>query len=199
MDIEANTHHLVLGQLNDFITGDILADTLDERYRQTIAKKLVMDKRYTIQDIVSNFRLAVTAGKNTATLKVDFLINLNGKTAVLIKYAPGSIVTRRLSTLALSRIVVPYQIPVVVVTNGEEAEILDGSTGTVIGEGLDQIPFRDKLAEKIASLPLTLIDENKVEKASRIAYACEIDGACPCDTDICVIEGSQTGHQTPVI
>ena len=31
-------HHLILGKLADFLTGDILDDTLDERYRQAIAE-----------------------------------------------------------------------------------------------------------------------------------------------------------------
>ena len=34
-------HHLILGKLTDFISGEILDDTLDERHRQKIARLLV--------------------------------------------------------------------------------------------------------------------------------------------------------------
>ena len=188
LNMGANPHHLILGQLNDFLTGQILDDTLDERYRQKIAKKLVMDKGFRQPDIISNYRLEVGAGGKTATIRVDFLVQMATKSVILVKYAPGSLVTRRLSTLALSRIIEPYQIPIVVFTNGEDAEIMDGHTGCVIAEGLDQIPEKKDLEHKISSLPFNTITASVFDKASRIAFACEIDGACPCDTDVCVVD-----------
>ena len=184
---ETNAHHLVLGQLNDFLTGAVIADTLDERYRQKLAKKLVMDKGYDAADILSNQILEIRAGEKAGTVKVDFLVQMAGKLVILIKYAPGSLVTRRLSTLALSRLVRPYQIPLVVVTNGEDAELLDGHTGCLTAEGLAQLPAKSELETMMADIPFKSIPNGLYEKASRIAYACEIDGACPCDTDVCVM------------
>ena len=100
----------------------------------------------------------------------------------MIKYAPGSLVTRRLSTLALSRIIKSYQIPIVVVTNGEDAEILEGDSGNVTSTGLDNLPVKN--IEKFSFKP---IKKTMFDQASRIVYACEIDGACPCDSDVCII------------
>ena len=34
-------HHLILGETVDYITGNIVADTHDERYRQKIAHLLI--------------------------------------------------------------------------------------------------------------------------------------------------------------
>ena len=34
-------HHLILGELDDLISGETIKDTLDERYRQNIAELLV--------------------------------------------------------------------------------------------------------------------------------------------------------------
>ena len=39
--MEKNPHHLVLGELSDFLTGEKRIDTLDERYLQKISKHLV--------------------------------------------------------------------------------------------------------------------------------------------------------------
>ena len=36
-----NGHHLILGELTDYITGETLKDTHDERYRQQIARRLI--------------------------------------------------------------------------------------------------------------------------------------------------------------
>jgi hypothetical protein len=68
----------------------------------------------------------VQADDRKAIVKIDFVINLSSRVGMIIKFGPGSIVTRRRPVLAASRILVPYQIPVAVVTNGEDAEILEG-------------------------------------------------------------------------
>jgi hypothetical protein len=107
---------------------------------------------------------------------------------MLIKYAPGSLVTRRLSNLALSRIICAYQVPVVVTTNGEDAEIINGSTGKLTGQGLDEIPSKIQLEKIDHSVSFPIISAGIHEKASRIAFACEVDGACPCDTDVCMVQ-----------
>ena len=121
-----NGHHLILGQLSDFITGRTLNDTHDERYRQKIARLLVERKGYLKNDIETRKDLLVEAGDKRAIVKIDFLINLSGRTCMIIKYGPGSLITRRRPALAAARLLAPYQIPVAVVTNGEDAEVLEG-------------------------------------------------------------------------
>ncbi|NOX34041.1 MAG: type I restriction enzyme HsdR N-terminal domain-containing protein [Deltaproteobacteria bacterium] len=188
MGDQSNPHHLVLGKLNDFLTGIVIPDTLDERYRQKIAKKLVSGCGFKKNDIKNNINLKVAAGNRKAAIKVDFLVKYREKIIIIIKFAPGSLVTRRLSTLALSRIIKPYQIPIVIITNGEDAEIMDGSSGKVIATGLENLPGKEHIKENMDSFLFNTIEKLKFDQASRIAYACEIDGACPCDSDVCIIE-----------
>jgi len=188
MENQSNPHHLVLGKLNDFLTGAVIADTLDERYRQKIAEKLVSDGGFGKKDIESNIILAVFAGQKKAAIKIDFLVKYQEKIIALIKFAPGSLVTRRLSTLALSRIIKPYQIPMVIITNGEDAEILDGNSGKVMATGFENLPDKEIIKKSMASFLFNPIQKHTFDQASRIAYACEIDGACPCDSDVCIIE-----------
>ncbi len=107
---------------------------------------------------------------------------------MMIRYAPGSLVTRRLPNLALSRIVHSYQIPVVVTCNGEDAEVVDGVTGQVTGQGFDAIPDRQTLVFLAGRSSFPDISEALRDKAARIAYACEVDGACSCDSDICTLD-----------
>jgi len=185
--MEKNPHHLVMGELVDFLTKDILVDTHDERYRQKIAQHLVQVCRYDKKDIHSRRLVTIHAEKRSASLRIDFLVQIKEKTGMMVRYAPGSLVTRRLSNLALSRIVFSYQIPVVVSTNGEDAEIINGLTGKVTGHGIADIPDKNTLAALDSQTSFPLISEALYQKASRIAYACEVDGACPCDTDVCII------------
>ena len=125
-------HHLILGERVDFITGEIIKDTHDERYRQKIARLLVNQKGYAKTDIEPRKALVVQADDKRAVLKVDFIIRLAQQISMVIKYGPGSLVTRRRPALAVSRLIAPYQVPVAVITNGQDAEIISGPTGAVI-------------------------------------------------------------------
>lgn len=188
MNTETNPHHLVLGRLKDFLTGAERTDTHDERYRQKIAGKLVLEKGFDRADIEANTGVEISAGGKKAGLKVDYLVRHQGKIVMLIKYAPGSLVTRRLSTLALSRIVKPYQIPVVVITNGEDAEIMEGDSGRVTASGLDKIPDKGDVIKNYDSFSFKPIHKTIFDQASKIVFACEVDGSCPCDSDICILD-----------
>jgi hypothetical protein len=59
-------HHLILGEINDFINGETIRDTHDERYRQKIARLLVNQKGYLKKDIEPRRRLVVQAGDSRA-------------------------------------------------------------------------------------------------------------------------------------
>ena len=178
-------HHLILGELDDLITGEPLKETLDERYRQKIAALLVNQKGYLKADITPRQNLLVAAGECKATVKVDFVINFAGRTWMIIKFGPGSIVTRRRPVLAASRIMVPYQIPVAVVTNGEDAEILDAASGDILSTGLETIPSKSELQQMTTQDHFRTIDKVRADMESRIVYCFEVDGSCPCDDDVC--------------
>ena len=178
-------HHLILGERTDFITGETIIDTHDERYRQKIARLLIEDKGYQKNDIKLRKDLLVQAGENKAVIKIDFLINLSGKVCMILKFGPGSIVTRRRPLLAASRILEPYQIPIAVVTNGEDAEILEGASGRVISRGLETIPSREQLIKLSHTALFNRIPAERAEMESRILYCYEVDGSCPCDENIC--------------
>lgn len=180
-------HHLVMGEIGDFITGEMLADTHDERYRQKIARFLVTDRGYAKADIHPRNLLIVSAGNRKGRLWVDFTVTVDDRTAMVIKYAPGSLVTRYRSALAVSRLMAPYQIPVVVVTNGESVDILDGETGKLAASGFNRIPLRENLVRQSAQADFSPISPGRAEMEARIVYAFEIDGGCPCDDTACRI------------
>ncbi len=186
--MEKNPHHLVMGELTDYLTNETVPDTHDERFRQKIARHLVQACGYEKKQIETRKQIIIRTEKKTAQLWMDFLVNTGEKTGMMIRYAPGSLVTRRLPNLALSRLVYPYQIPVVVTCNGEDAEVIDGVTGQVTGQGFDAIPDRQALMTLEDGESFPVISETLHDKAARIAFACEVDGACPCDTDVCILD-----------
>ncbi len=182
-----NGHHLILGELVDFITGETLPDTHDERYRQKLARILIESKGYLASEIRTRCNLLVRAGEKSAIVKVDFAVAIEKKICMIVKYGPGSLLTRHRSAIAASRLLTSYQIPLVVVTNGEDADILDGSSGEVIFKELVNIPDRTYLSAHFKEYGFEPVTENREEIESRILYVYEVDGACPCDDTICRI------------
>jgi len=180
-----NGHHLVLGNLTDTITGETLADTHDERYRQALAHLLIDQKGYDKRNVTPRRPLTVRAGDCQAIIKIDFVVMVADRLAMVIKYGPGSIVTRHRTALAVSRLLAPYQIPVVVATNGEDADIIDGHTGQVVDHGLAHIPERSVLRERVETFSFPPISPERAVMESRVVYAYEVDGSCPCDDTIC--------------
>lgn len=178
-------HHLVLGELTDFITGEVLEDTHDERFRQQLARFLVAEKKFAKDDITPRVKLLAQAGKNRAIVPVDFKITLAKRVLMIIKYGPGSIVTRRRSALAASRLITSYQVPLAVVFNGLDAETLDAGTGKIRSRGLDGIPNKADVLAEFADAILQPIAPRRAEMEARILYAYEINDSCPCDDTVC--------------
>lgn len=182
-------HHLILGELVDYITGETLADTHDERYRQAIAALLVDKKGFSREELKPRVPLKISAGEKCALIPIDFSLYLGDRLCMLVKYGPGSLVTRHRPALAVSRLLAGYQIPVVVVTNGVDADVLDGTNGKILSKGLDGIPDRnalDRIAQGFAFPP---VPPSRAEKEARIAYAFEVDDSCPCDDTVCKLSG----------
>ncbi len=182
-----NGHQLILGKLDDLITGDSIDDTHDERYRQKIAGLLINRKGYLRHDIEPRRKLMVRAGEKRAIIKIDFVIRLENHMSMIINYAPGSLVTRHRPLVAASRILAPYQIPVAVVTNGEDADILDGPSAEISARGLESIPSKTDLSAIVSNCDFRPVPAPRAEMESRILYCFEVDDSCPCDTDICRI------------
>lgn len=178
-------HHLILGKLTDFLTGEVLDDTLDERYRQKIARWLVERKGYAAQEIEPRRELMLQAGHRRAFIKIDLLVRLAGRVGMVVRFGPGSLVSRERPALAISRLVEAYQVPIAVVTNGEDAEVLAAGSGAVAGRGLDAIPSRSELLALMDAHSFEALAPQRAVMEGRVAYCYEVDGACPCDDTIC--------------
>ena len=175
---------IVHGRLTDLVSGQSLADTEDERLRQRIARRLLTECGYSRQEVRSRLRVPIDAGEKRAEVMLDFLVSLGGVPAMMIRYGPGSIVTRHRPALALARLMGPNTVPVVVVTNGREADVLESGRGRVIGSGLAAILTREDLEGLLAETPPVAVDRRQAEMAARIVYAFEIDGSCSLDAHL---------------
>jgi hypothetical protein len=155
----------------DFITGQIFIDTDDERIRQTIERFLIEEKGYLKIDIEVDRGFDIVLGDEMNRSKIDLIVSVEGKRFMIIKCARGSLVSREREILSCARILDLYQIPFAVVTNGEDAEVLDTISGEVIGNGLEAIPSKTKALEAIKKIEFKKLQDERIEKEKRIFLA----------------------------
>lgn len=178
-------HELALGEMTDFITGETLIDTIDERARQKIARFLVEEKNFSKDEIQVRQQIHLQVDGETGTFKIDFVITLEGKACVLIIFGPGSLVSRERPAIAAARLYEQYAVPLTIVTNGESAEVLETASGAVLGEGLDSIPTRAEVLDRIGMIGFETLSEERLAKERRILYAFEVLAKRECDEFTC--------------
>ena len=182
-------HKRILGKTIDFITGREITDTDDERYRQKLARFLVEEKGYAKEEIEIKRRLEMTIGNEKVLSMVDFVVRVDGTAFLAIRYGPGSLVTRERPALASARILENYQVPFTVVTNGEDAEVLDTFSGRVIGTGLDAVPHKNAAVEQLKNIKFHHLSVKQLEAEKRILSAYDwLEHSLECDDDWCADE-----------
>jgi hypothetical protein len=178
-------HELILGETVDFITGETLVDTIDERARQKIARFLVEEKEYPKDDIQARREIILEVDGNRGTFKVNFVIRVGGKAFMIVIFGPGSLVSRERPALAAARLVEDYAVPFTVVTNGQTAELIETSSGEVIAEGLENIPSKGEALQKLPTVTFEVLAEERLAREKRILYAFEVLAERECDEFTC--------------
>ena len=177
---EHPSHHLIYGTLQDYLTGEELTDTDDERLRQQISRMMVEDRGYHKDDLEPRLFIETLFTRNFVRSTIDLTVRLSGKQFMIIRYGPGSLVSRERSALAAARVLnEKYRIPLAVVTNGRDALLLDTISTQVLGEGMEAIPTKaeaQKMFPKLIFLPPQ--DEEKLTREKRILNAFDLERCC---------------------
>ncbi|MGO9014374.1 MAG: type I restriction enzyme HsdR N-terminal domain-containing protein [Dissulfurispiraceae bacterium] len=171
-----------MSEICDYITGRLFPDTDDERIRQKIERLLIDKKGYSRQDIEVDRDFEIVIEEEVYRPKTDLIVSVEGKRFMLMRCARGSLVSRETEVVSCARILDDYQIPFAVVTNGEDAEVLETVSGEVIGNGLESIPSKEKSLEAVKQIEFKKLQEKRIEKEKRIFLAFEAI-KCPSKCD----------------
>lgn len=173
-------HHLIYGTLIDFLSGEELTDTDDERIRQDLCRMMVEEKGYHPQQLEPRRTIETLFSKSFVTSTIEITVSHQGLRSMIIRYGPGSLVSRERSAIAAARVLTPeHQIPLAVVTNGRDAELLDTRTGKIVGYGLDSIPNRLTLGNILQDMSyLPPLTGERRERELRILNAFDVERCC---------------------
>ena len=146
--------------------------------RKMVFYLLIEKKGYLPEDIEKRAVFEVKLGQETAYSSVDFLISIAGKKAMVIKCAAGSLSSRERQALAAARLIGATPVPVAVVADPLNAEVLDVATGKVVGEGFGAIPVRDRIIQLLSEYSFTPLSPERLEKEKRILLAFDAIRCC---------------------
>ncbi len=180
------SHHMVYGTILDYLTGSKIVDTDDERYRQNLAKLFVEQKGYLKSDLKSRVKIETLFNNNYVVSSIDLVVSLAQRQVLVVRYGPGSIVTRERPALAAARVIEKnYVVPYTIVTNGEDAELLETCSGKVLGVGMEAIPDKSLVFNNIRTKTISFeqLPVGQREKELRILNAYDQEVCCvggPC-------------------
>lgn len=186
------SHHMIYGHLVDFVTGESLLDTDDERYRQKLARLLVEERGFAKGELEMRRRIETLFARQFVASKIDIVVRLANQRVMVVRYGPGSLVTRERPALAAARVLEESQlIPLALVSNGEDAELLDSRTGKVLGAGLAAIPTREAIVALLPALNFSPLAQDRREPELRILNAFDVEACCAGGP--CALPGAKEG------
>ncbi len=177
--MDTSGHHIVYGEVQDFLTGQTLPDTDDERVRQQLARLLVEQLGYAKQELEPRLTIVSDFGNRVVTT-IELCARIEGRRLFILRYGPGSLVTREKAAIAAARILDPdYRIPLAIVTNGRDAELLETAHGKVLATGMDCIPDRQQAEALLQSATFEpFADAEKRDQALRILNVFDLEVCC---------------------
>ena len=153
-------------------------ESLASEARKMVSYLLAEKKGYLPEDIEKRVVFEVKLGQETAYSSVDFLISIAGKRAMVIKCAAGSLSSRERQAVAAARLIGSPPVPVAVVADPVNAEVLDVATGEVVGEGFGAIPVRDRIIQILSEYSAKPLSPDRLEKEKRILLAFDAIRCC---------------------
>ena len=186
------SHHMIYGSLSDYVTGEPLVDTDDERYRQKLARLLVEERGFAKSELTMRRRIETLFAHQFVVSKIDIVVRIADQLVMVLRYGPGSLVTRERPAIAAARVLEESQmIPLVVVTNGEDAELLDARTGKVVATGLEAVPTREAVLNMLPGLDFSPVAPKRREPELRILNALDVETCCAGGP--CALPGAKEG------
>ena len=168
---EAKIREILREELQD---GEDLANEA----RTMIGYLLREKKGYAPEDVRQGLAFEVQLGAETAWSSADFLVAVDGRTAMLIKCAAGSLDSRERQAVSAARVIASPPLCIAVVADPVNAEVLDVASGKVTGEGFGAIPTKDQLRTIVAGSSMAPLDPKRLEKEKRILLAFDAIKCC---------------------
>lgn len=173
-------HEESLGNvIRDYITGEEIAETSYEEFRQALARLLVEEKGYPKDRLHPKVGVCFPADGAEYTRMVDLLaVDTEGNPLLFIIFCSGEPGSYIREALAAARIYQGGGVPLVAVTDTREAVLLEAATGRELGQGMRALPSWSEAMALNAPVPRLPEDALVRERRILFAYSEFLSGGC---------------------
>lgn len=140
---------------------------------QMIWEMLIKEKGFNPEEIEINPEFRLQLSNCEANVSVDFIINLSSVSFMAIRSVSTAIESWERYIVAFARSVKDYQIPYAMVTDGENARIIDVLSGSLISDSIKGLFNRQEASNLIKDFKKIPCPAKILEKEKRIVYAFE--------------------------
>ena len=95
---------------------------------------------------------------------IDLIVFCGDRAVMAATCVAGSIGSYEREILAGARLVYDYQIPMAISTDARDAVVMDTLTGKIIAKGLEGIPSKNEILDRISDFEFPPLDENRKER-----------------------------------
>jgi hypothetical protein len=157
----------------DYITGKKLPNTSVEKVRQKLERFLIEEKGYSKEEIELDVGREFVVNGEKVEARAEIFVRVERRNFMAVKCEPPTRLIGALErrTVSIARLLDDMPVPIVVLTNGSEAVVIDVLLGKTIGENLNAIPSKSEAVELIKKKKIEKLPKNKIEKEKRIILA----------------------------
>ena len=159
-----------MSENRDLITGRPLPEREDEPVRQAAEARL-LELGYGPDQVAVDACRQLETPEGLLPVTADLLVSLEGRPALLLRCARGSLVSREREAVAAARLIADPWPPLCAVFNGQEGELIDTAEAKVLVEGAEALPDPAELARLLAQRPPRGASPRETTQAARIYRA----------------------------
>jgi hypothetical protein len=141
--------------------------------KQKVWEFLIKEKQFNPEEIETDPEFRLTLTDCEITVRTDFVVNLSSASFMVIQCKSIAIESWERYVTSFARVIKDYQIPYAVVTDGENARIIDVHAGKLIGKSLSELFNRQEVMNKMKDFKKIPCPVNRLEREKRIVYAFE--------------------------
>ncbi len=174
-------HEESLGNvIRDYLTGEEIAETSYEEFRQALARMLVEEKGYPKERLAAKVGVCFPVEGTQYTRMIDLCAtDADGRPLLFVIFCSGEPGSYIRESLAAARLYQCGGVPLVLVTDTHDAILLEAATGREIGRGMRGVPtWPEAMALKA---PAPALAEDALDRERRILFAYSeflADGCC---------------------
>jgi hypothetical protein len=141
--------------------------------KQKVWNVLIKERKYAPGDIEVDPEFRLLLSDCETTVSIDFIINISSVSFMAIKCAATALESWQRYAISFARAIKDYQIPYAMVTDGENARIMDVLTGSLVSESLNGFFNKQEAVNIMKDVKKIPCPSNRLEREKRIIYAFE--------------------------